>query len=679
MNSTLEGRARKSGQVTAAILAGLVAVPVLVLLARTLAALPDDAKVTGDAALMELYTLRAASGDQLLGPYSRFYFHHPGPVLFYCLAPFYLALGKNYAALATGALVLNLVSLVGIAIVLRRLVGADRWPWGLAALGLYVLWLRPMLLVSAWNPNLAILPLALALLALAAVAAGRTAYLPLAVLAGSFAVQSHIPCAAPVAVASAVAVAVPVVRRRWWATAPGPSAAHAAGHAATAAVLLGLVWLLPIVEQVRGNPGNVTMIVRYLGQRHEWRSFGSTLSAVATQASAFLLAPVAPGSESDPPSSLAPPLALLATAFLAALLLAVVRAWRRRDAFAFAACSVAIGGAAVAVAQTLATPGYLHAYLVRWISAVGLVAACAIAAALAPSGPARLAARARQLGICAVVVVTAAALALRDVVRSPGLGQLIASAWSDRVSNPTLAALAARGIRHPEIRILSHRSWEQAAGLVLQCTKAGRPPTVDDSWSFMFGDACRIREADDGVVLIADRATAAPYAAIGGVAPVVTAGEDAVLVASPDRPLADGLRLADPESEIYVRRGFSGREREADGGFRWSNGPESALVLPATPGKRCRLEVLASPIVVAGLPAEVLTVEVNRRRLAAVEMSPGWKTYAFAVPAGEVRARNLVGFRYSLVRSPSELGGGADTRRLAVRFRSISLAAVAGE
>ena len=48
-----------------------------------------DYLFTGDGATLELRTLHAAHGAQLLGPYSGFYWNHPGPAFFY-LAGFYL-------------------------------------------------------------------------------------------------------------------------------------------------------------------------------------------------------------------------------------------------------------------------------------------------------------------------------------------------------------------------------------------------------------------------------------------------------------------------------------------------------------------------------------------------------------------------------------------------------------
>ena len=43
---------------------------------------------TSDTAVIESYTLQASQGRLLLGPYSRFAWHHPGPFYFFLMAPF---------------------------------------------------------------------------------------------------------------------------------------------------------------------------------------------------------------------------------------------------------------------------------------------------------------------------------------------------------------------------------------------------------------------------------------------------------------------------------------------------------------------------------------------------------------------------------------------------------------
>jgi hypothetical protein len=658
-----------------AMIAGLalcVALPLAVLLVRMLSRLPAATGVLGDPAVIELYTLRATTGDQLLGPYSRFGFHHPGPLAFYCLAPFYLAFGETYAALCVGALVFNLASLIGIAVVVWRLGGPGRWPWSLVVIGAYIVYLGPTVLASPWNPDVAVLPLAFALVSSVAVVAAYTAYLPAAAFAASFAVQSHLACAgavACVALLSFGSLAFRIGRRP-----PGtPSPARRAGrHVTITAVLLAVVWLPPFIEQLRDDPGNLTLILRFLGESHGPRDLGASLVAVATQASAFLLAPFGLTSQAPSPPTLVPVMCTATAGLLLVLVLGAFRGWRRRDAFALAACVTTLCLLIVGLFVTRAIVGNVHAYLIRWISSVGLIAGIAVVAAFIPARPASVRTKRLQLAACAAILLVIGALALRRSLGFPTLNESIPSAMPERLSGATVAALVARGIHHPHVRILSHNSWEEAAGVVLQCEKTGRPATVDQTWLFMFGQACRFRGADDGVLLVADPSMATRLSAVRGAEQVVVNGKGAVFLAVTERAPIRELRFDSLESELYLRGGFSRPESDAGGGFRWSNGPASWIVLPASPGPAYQLQVLAYPIVVGG-QQQRLTVEVNGHRIATVGMKPEWINYSFSVPDALVHPRNLVTFRYSFTRSPHELSGSGDRRQLAVRYRAISL------
>ena len=83
------------------------------------AGLPDFPTYT-DRALLEFATLEATEGARLLGAYSRFGFHFPGPALFYWYAPFYWLSGSSAAALFLGQCLLACAALAGVAWSLRR-------------------------------------------------------------------------------------------------------------------------------------------------------------------------------------------------------------------------------------------------------------------------------------------------------------------------------------------------------------------------------------------------------------------------------------------------------------------------------------------------------------------------------------------------------------------------------
>src|SRR5215471_15054113 len=63
-----------------------------------------------DIAVIELYTDLASHGRLLLGPYSRFGWHHPGPLYFYLQAPLYAASNRAGAALNVGAVAINVTA-----------------------------------------------------------------------------------------------------------------------------------------------------------------------------------------------------------------------------------------------------------------------------------------------------------------------------------------------------------------------------------------------------------------------------------------------------------------------------------------------------------------------------------------------------------------------------------------
>ena len=75
-----------------------------------------------DGAILEISTIEALEGRQLLGPYSRFGWNHPGPLYFYLQGPWYFASGLHTAGMQAGALAINLVAIGVIAFVcVRRL------------------------------------------------------------------------------------------------------------------------------------------------------------------------------------------------------------------------------------------------------------------------------------------------------------------------------------------------------------------------------------------------------------------------------------------------------------------------------------------------------------------------------------------------------------------------------
>ena len=96
--------------------AGLLIAVELVALARQ----AQPVTAVSDTAVIESYTVYASRGAQLVGPYSRYGWHHPGPLYFYLLAPFYRLSGSLTTGLNAGALAINLASVLVLAWVVVR-------------------------------------------------------------------------------------------------------------------------------------------------------------------------------------------------------------------------------------------------------------------------------------------------------------------------------------------------------------------------------------------------------------------------------------------------------------------------------------------------------------------------------------------------------------------------------
>ena len=94
----------------------------------------------------------ASQGRLLLGPYSRFQWHHPGPLYFYAMAPFYALSGSRATGLNVGALMINVAGLALVTGMLRGRASARLTAAASAALALLVLRV-PDLLVSPWNAH----------------------------------------------------------------------------------------------------------------------------------------------------------------------------------------------------------------------------------------------------------------------------------------------------------------------------------------------------------------------------------------------------------------------------------------------------------------------------------------------------------------------------------------------
>jgi hypothetical protein len=122
-------------------------------------------------------------------------------------------------------------------------------------------------LTEPWNPWLPLLWWMVLLLAVWSVTLDDLPLLPVAVLAGSFCMQTHVPyvgIAGGLLALAGVAVVVLAWRRRG-----REAVARAVRWGAVAAAVAAVVWLPPLLEEVGNSPGNLTVLRDYFSHPPE--------------------------------------------------------------------------------------------------------------------------------------------------------------------------------------------------------------------------------------------------------------------------------------------------------------------------------------------------------------------------------------------------------------------------
>ena len=456
----------------------------LILLARGAA----DVPTLGDIAVIESYTWMAAKGQLLYGPYSRFQWHHPGPLAFFCLAPFYVLAGAKPAGLSVGALVLNLTALaLATAVIVRRAGNILAMAIALS-IGWYA-WRVAPVLTSAWNPHVPVFPLIALIIVAADAMTGTAMSLPVVAILASLVAQTHIallPSALAIGIVSFAAVLAGS------GTQP-PSALRKRSLILTVIALL-LLWALPVAEEIAGRPGNITQIwTFFVSTPHRGQRFANALYAWED----MLTGLVRPGFDvarglrfRQRSIPWVESLAILQMVGVAATGVLALGARRRFEA-ALAGLLLTVSLLALWSATRIEETIFDHE--VFWISALGtLNIALLVTLVVRP-----LSERARSWptpGISA-----AACWTLFAICAAVGIGEMrsvVANASNTTDGSDAVSAVATdlrayfdrEHIARPLIRI-DQDAWPLAAGVIVRLQKEGVPVAVEDDWLPMFTPA----------------------------------------------------------------------------------------------------------------------------------------------------------------------------------------------
>jgi hypothetical protein len=434
-----------------------------------------------DLAVTESYTILASQGRLLVGPYSRFSWHHPGPIYFYLLAPFYKALGSRTVGLEIGALAINVCSMAAAMLIALRIGGRRYLFAASAAFFFFALRFQPAL-TSIWNPHVIVIPMMAFVISAVSAAAGSPAALLLVSALGSFVTQTHVSTAPVALVLAAVAGAGVVAwrdrlqdrRRITWAL-------------AGAVLVAAACWLPALLEQMRGPEHNLSALWRYFassGSAHAWRpaaaawAFGLS-GAFRPDYGMPIGTPVV-----VPHASITIAAASVAVAGLVFLGIRCWLAGRRAGAVGLL---VPAAVCAIALLSLHRVPGLIDDHVIFWLSGIGVLAvACSSAGCRSrPTTTDRAEGLIEVLPALIVLVVGAAAVAH---LAQPGTARAADAAPLSVAARELSAAVESyldSSQAKPLIKV-DQAAWEVTAGIVVQLQRSRRRFAVEPEWLDMF-------------------------------------------------------------------------------------------------------------------------------------------------------------------------------------------------
>jgi hypothetical protein len=312
--------------------------------------------------------------------------NHPGPLLFDALAVPVQLLGPSVGT-AVGVGLVNIAAVVVIAWLVRRQFGTATAALAMGLCGLLTWSIGSELLYDPWNPFAALLPFAAFLVAAWSVASGDLPAAPVAVVAGSLVLQTHLSYSVLVPGVAVVTVGMAVARfladrgrgrelLRW-------------GLIAVAAGLVA--WGQPLYEQFvapEGPYGNLSELARNVDTEKEVLTTGEAVSVFGGTVALppMWLAPSFGDPRFDMDDLVPPWLAGGALVLLvAALGLTGWRAFRRGSTAAAAGTAIALAGLTFGFATALRMPlayGALPRAYGRFMWPLGMVVWLALAVAL---------------------------------------------------------------------------------------------------------------------------------------------------------------------------------------------------------------------------------------------------------------------------------------------------------
>lgn len=446
-----------------------------------------------DRALTELAVREAARGHQLLGIGGRFGWRHPGPLWIYLLVPFYDLGGRAPWALSVGAVAVHLV-MITVALTVAGLAGGMRAASVLGVfVGAYTLATGLGLWTNLWAGYAFTWPLLALIVVVAAASCDVRAgwALPAAALIGTLLVQTDLSTVVPVFFVLTAGV---VLRTRRFGVGQlvrarrGRHAARSQWTPGSIALLVavGAVWIPPLVQEVQGHPGNLTLVARFVVRAEGGYPLRTALAAVGGATSVVALGPRWVLSDHLPDHLHPGPWWAVWLAVGACVTLAATAAvgWHRHRRLAGDLAALTLVGLLAAVLAVSRVDGPINFYLLTWVTVLPVPGLTAVVLAFAPAPDIRH--RLTWAASVVAAVVTVVLVVTQGTTHEWDRRGSADVAAQTRLVSAYIGDASGRLVR---IHVLTPITWRRAAGVALQLERAGSRIEVDRNWVFLFGDA----------------------------------------------------------------------------------------------------------------------------------------------------------------------------------------------
>jgi hypothetical protein len=508
----------------------------------------------------------------LVGPFSRYGWSHPGPLLFWILAIPSRLFGQAAWVTLVGGAVLQGVAITWLAVLAWR---RGRLPLvSVALVGVTLLYVSTgwWIMLEPWNPNIALPFFALFVFQSWLLATGDARVLPGGVLVATFLVQTHVGYVPLVAVAAVAVLVYAVLDARAHRDRSGWSRWRRQVWISLAIVFL--LWLPVLIEQVTSSYGNLARLADYFsgGNPEPVVGFASGLRLMAAE---FRVPPpwLGGANDSNPFTGAASEGSVFLLLVPLALLGIGLYVTRGPAALAPRRFVLLAGVMLLTGTVTLArVTGVPYPYLFLWRSAVVIVLVLTVAWATANAARLSRRRRASVSGVVSAFIIVA--------LGSGGLAWSIVDHPSDvsefeRATRTIASQLERRGVapRGVILRLDTASLIALQRGIFDELDRSDVSVSVDESLDYQFGNRRGARPADvEAVWWVAENGRSLAFLAS-------LPGADVIARSTPLAPDEE------QEAEVLERRILDGLVAAGRGDLVGNvDGPFVALALGGVPG-----------------------------------------------------------------------------------------------